>query len=110
MDEIKDYYRILGVGETATFEEIKTAFHQLAFTHHPDRNSGNPEMEDKFKLISEAYSVLSDPGSRRNHDLSRTFGNRTMNSPFGGGMRRGGGKGCGRKGGRCGKWRRFEDF
>ena len=55
-----DYYEVLGVPRNATAEEIKRAFRKLAFQYHPDR-SKDPEAEDKFKEINEAYQVLSDP-------------------------------------------------
>ncbi|MCX6737685.1 MAG: DnaJ domain-containing protein, partial [Candidatus Parcubacteria bacterium] len=49
---MQDYYKTLGIKENASQEEIKRAFHQLAYKHHPDRPGGN---EDKFKEINEAY-------------------------------------------------------
>jgi len=61
---MKDYYKILGVSRNASKDEIKRAFRKLAMEHHPDRG-GNPE---KFKEISEAYSVLSDDVKRRHYD------------------------------------------
>src|SRR6266849_3031194 len=64
----KDYYEILGVKKTATEEEIKKAYRNLAKKHHPDRNKGNKEAENKFKEISEAYAVLSDKEKREQYD------------------------------------------
>ena len=64
---IKDYYRILGVDRNATQEEIKKAYRRLARLYHPDRNP-DPEAEEKFKEINEAYHVLSDEERRREYD------------------------------------------
>jgi molecular chaperone DnaJ len=64
----KDYYSILGVPRNATQEEIKRAYRRLALKYHPDRNPGDKEAEEKFKEISEAYEVLSDPEKRAIYD------------------------------------------
>lgn len=66
--EYKDYYQVLGVAKDATQEAIKKAYRKLAVTHHPDKNQGNPEAEERFKAISEAYTVLSDPEKRKQYD------------------------------------------
>jgi len=63
-----DYYEILGVPRDATQEQIHRAYRRLALKYHPDKNPGNKEAEEKFKLISEAYQVLSDPEKRRIYD------------------------------------------
>ncbi len=66
--EYKDYYKILGVSKTATQDEIKKAYRKLALKHHPDKNAGNKEAEEKFKAISEANEVLSNPEKRKQYD------------------------------------------
>jgi molecular chaperone DnaJ len=63
-----DYYEILEVSRTATKEEIKKAYRRLAMKYHPDRNPGDKEAEEKFKLINEAYQVLSDDEKRAIYD------------------------------------------
>ena len=69
---MKDYYKILGVPENASEEEIKKAFRKLAFKHHPDRNPGNEKQaEEKFKEINEAYAVLSDKQKRQQYDFAK---------------------------------------
>jgi molecular chaperone DnaJ len=64
----KDLYGILGVGKTATPEEIKKAYRKLARRYHPDVNPGNTEAEERFKAISEAHDVLGDPEKRKIYD------------------------------------------
>ncbi|MCS6967083.1 MAG: J domain-containing protein [Cytophagales bacterium] len=66
--EYKDYYKILGVNKNATADEIKKAYRNLAKQYHPDKNPGNKAAEAKFKEISEAYEVLSDPEKRKYYD------------------------------------------
>lgn len=61
-------YEILGVAKTATDAEIRTAYRKLAKAHHPDLNPGNKEAESKFKEISAANAILSDPEKRRRYD------------------------------------------
>lgn len=67
----KDYYQILGVGESAGPEQIRQAYRKLAFQYHPDRNKGNPVVTDKMKEINEAYATLSDAQKRREYDALR---------------------------------------
>jgi len=64
---LKDYYAILGVPRNATPEEIEEAYRRLAKEYHPDKNP-SPEAEERFKLINEAYQVLSDPAKRAEYD------------------------------------------
>ncbi|MDL2226144.1 DnaJ domain-containing protein [Deltaproteobacteria bacterium OttesenSCG-928-M10] len=64
-----DYYTLLGVGRKAAGEELKRAYRRLAVHWHPDRNPGSRLAEEKFKAISEAYAVLSNPVKRRQYDL-----------------------------------------
>src|SRR5437588_2395515 len=63
-----DYYKILGVGKNASDEEIKKAYRRLARKYHPDRNSGDKRAEERFKEISQAHDVLSDPEKRKAYD------------------------------------------
>ena len=63
-----DYYSQLGLEKGASESEIKKAYRKLAMQYHPDRNKGNAEAEAKFKEISEAYAVLSDPEKKRQYD------------------------------------------
>ena len=67
----KDFYQILGVGKASTPEEIKRAYRKLARRYHPDANPGDQSKAERFKGISEAYSVLSDPERRREYDEVR---------------------------------------
>ena len=66
----KNYYEILGVEKTASFEDIKKAFRKLALEHHPDKGGD----EERFKEINEAYEILSDPEKRRAYDNPHIFG------------------------------------
>lgn len=64
----RDYYEILGVGKTASDQEIKQAYRKLALKYHPDKNKGDTEAEDKFKEATEAYEVLRDSKKRSSYD------------------------------------------
>lgn len=70
----KDYYKVLGVAENASADEIKKIYRKLAVKYHPDKNPGNKEAEAKFKEISEAYYILSDEKRRQQYDTMRKFG------------------------------------
>ena len=71
---MKEYYQILEVTPESGDDEIRKNYRRLAMQYHPDRNPGNPEAEDKFKEIAEAYGVLTDPVKRKQYDASRRFG------------------------------------
>src|SRR6476620_4301840 len=67
----KDYYKVLGVPQAATDTEIRRAYRKLAKENHPDANPGK---EERFKEISAAYDVLSEPGKRKEYDEVRRLG------------------------------------
>ena len=95
--DYKDYYKILGVEKSATQDEIKKAYRKLAMKHHPDRNAGKKSSEEKFKEITEANEVLSDPDKRKKYDTLGSNWNQyqhtggqgfdDFSSHFGGGRR-----------------------
>jgi curved DNA-binding protein len=64
----KDYYAVLGIKKDAAAEDIKKVYRKLALKFHPDKNPGDKKAEEKFKEITEAYAVLSDPEKRRQYD------------------------------------------
>ena len=126
---MKDYYAVMLLERDATIGEIKQAYRRLAKEHHPDRNQGDEESEERLKAINEAYHVLGDEGRRRQYDfltaraaeagpyLNRDPGEAFMNNlwafyraagPIGRGMGGCGGRGFGGRG--CGRgWRRRND-
>ncbi len=63
-----DYYEVLGLSRSADTDEIKKAYRKAALAHHPDRNPGDKKAEEKFKEVTEAYQVLSDPQKRQVYD------------------------------------------
>jgi len=79
----RDYYDVLGVSRKATQEEIKQAYRKLARKWHPDVNPGNKEAAEKFKEISEAYQVLSDPKKRQQYDSMGRAGGFSTGDPGG---------------------------
>jgi len=89
MAEKRDYYEVLGVSKSATQDELKKAHRKLAKKYHPDLNQGDKakEAEEKFKEVSEAYEVLSDPEKRQRYDQ---FGHAAFDPQAGGGYEAGG--------------------
>jgi molecular chaperone DnaJ len=87
----KDFYKILGVAKDASDADIKKAYRKLARQYHPDTNSGDAAAEKKFKDISEAYSVLSDPDERQQYDAIRAMGGGARFAPHGAGSTANGG-------------------
>jgi len=80
----EDYYSILGIGRNADQNEIKKAYRKLAMENHPDRNPGDKEAEERFKRISEAYAILSDPQKRAEYDRYGRAGGSSAGSGFSG--------------------------
>jgi molecular chaperone DnaJ len=74
MAQTKDFYAVLGVPSTATKDEIKKAYRKLAKKYHPDANASDAKAADRFKEISEANTVLSDPEKRKQYDEMRRLG------------------------------------
>ena len=74
-----DYYKLLGVEKSASSADIKKAYRKLAMKYHPDHAKGDKSAEDKFKKISEAYAVLSDPEKRKQYD---TYGSADFQQRF----------------------------
>lgn len=89
MAEKRDYYEVLGIEKGAGADQIKKAYRQMAKKYHPDVNKDNPEAEEKFKEVNEAYEVLSDPQKKQAYDQ---FGHAGVdpNAGFGGGGGAGG--------------------
>lgn len=69
--EQKDYYNVLGIGETASPQKIKEAYRKLAFQYHPDRTGADTDSAEKMKAVNEAYAVLSNEKKRREYDAMR---------------------------------------
>src|SRR5918911_3182969 len=83
MAAVKDLYETLGVSRTASQDEIKKAYRNLARRHHPDNNPGDAAAEERFKEVQTAYDVLSDPEKRKQYDR---FGSQNGRPGPGGGF------------------------
>ena len=79
---MEDLYQVLGVEKSASAEDIKKAYRNLAFKYHPDRNNGDAAAEEKFKKINQAYDVLGDESKRRQYDM---YGSTSYSQSAGGG-------------------------
>ncbi len=86
----KDFYAVLGVSKDVSEAELKKTYRKLARQYHPDSNPGNAKAEAKFKEISEAHSVLSDPEQRKEYDQMRAMGPGRARFTSGGGAQGGG--------------------
>jgi len=73
---VVNHYEVLGVDRKARLADIKKSYRKLARKHHPDLNPGDKRAEERFKQISEAYDVLSDPEKRKKHDIELQYGER----------------------------------
>ncbi|MEA2705697.1 MAG: molecular chaperone DnaJ [Gemmatimonadaceae bacterium] len=93
MAQSKDFYKVLGVSSTASQDEVKKAYRKLAKKNHPDANASDAKAAERFKEISEANNVLSDPAKRKQYDEMRRYGAFDGASGFGGGRSRAGGAG-----------------
>src|SRR5437588_6113275 len=81
-----DYYKVLGVGKNASEDEIKKAYRKLARKYHPDANQGDKKAEERFKEISQAHDVLSDPEKRKAYDRGGFLGGFAPGGAGGGGF------------------------
>jgi curved DNA-binding protein CbpA len=88
---MNDLYGVLELGRGAAADEIKANYRRLAMKWHPDRNGGSREAEERFKLISEAYAVLSDDSKRREYDMYLDSGGRAAGGATAGAYGPGGG-------------------
>ena len=79
----RDYYKILGVTTKTPKEELKQKYRELAKKFHPDSNKGSKEAEDKFKIISEAYEILSNAKKRKEYDRQRNYKKSASSRPSG---------------------------
>ena len=82
----KDFYKVLGVSKSATADDVKKAYRKLARDNHPDSHPGDRTAEERFKAVSEAYAVLSNPDKRKEYDQQRAaFGSGAFRFPGGAG-------------------------
>jgi molecular chaperone DnaJ len=114
MAQTKDFYAVLGMSASATQDEIKKQYRKLAKRYHPDANANDPKAAERFKEVSEAYTVLGDAAKRKQYDEMRQLGAFGGGAPFGAGR---GGPGAARRPGAPpsgtgpgGASFRFEDF
>src|SRR5256885_6915801 len=109
MPPTKDFYSVLGVGSSASQDEIKKAYRKLAKKHHPDANAADPKAGERFKEISEANNVLGDPEKRKQYDEMRRLGAFDGGGfgGFGGGRST---RGAGARGPAGGQTINFQDF
>ena len=77
----RDYYKILGVTTKTPINELKKKYRELAKKYHPDSNEGSKEAEDKFKIVSEAYEILSDSKKRKEYDRQRNYRKQSRSRP-----------------------------
>src|SRR5215207_2842412 len=81
----KDYYRVLGVSDTASQKDIKSAYRKLSRQYHPDANPGDSAAEERFKEVSAAYDVVGNEERRKEYDEVRRLGPAAAGFPGGGG-------------------------
>jgi molecular chaperone DnaJ len=111
MAQTKDFYAVLGVPSSASQDEIKKQYRRLAAKHHPDKNPNDAKAAERFKEISEAYTVLGDPEKRKQYDEMRRLGAfGGFGAPRGGGARPSGGARPGAGAGPDMGSFRFQDF
>jgi len=72
--KVPNYYDILGVSKSASHDEIKQSFRNLALKYHPDKNKNSDQSKQKFMQVVEAYEVLSDQQARKNYDITTSNG------------------------------------